>query len=256
MPDSSAILEELITLSRSLGDPARDLAILGEGNTSAQIDLERFYVKASGKQLGTADTESFVECSLARATDALTGPDLSDEQVKQALVRCKMEEGTPVMPSVETFLHAYLLSLADINWVGHTHPTPVNAILCSSNSREAVSGRLFPDEIVCCGPAVCYVEYVDPGLPLARHLRQRVEAFIDEYGMVPKIILMENHGLIAAGRTVRDVETATSMYVKTARVLLGTFAMGGPRYLTAENVARIHTRPDEHYRQKQIHGQV
>jgi rhamnose utilization protein RhaD (predicted bifunctional aldolase and dehydrogenase) len=253
---TNPVLEELISLSRSLGDPTRDLAILGEGNTSAQIDLERFYVKASGKQLGTADEGSFVECSLARAMDVLNGPDLSDALVKDALIHCKTDRENPLMPSVETFLHAYLLSLNDINWVGHTHPTPVNSILCSVNSREAVSGRTFPDEIVCCGPAVCYVEYVDPGLPLARHLRMRVEEFIDEHNMVPKIILMENHGLIATGRTVRDVETATSMYVKTARILIGAYAMGGPRFLTPENVARIHTRPDEHYRQRQIGGKA
>src|SRR5690349_10351026 len=197
MPDSATILQDLITLSRCLGDPSRDLAILGEGNTSAQIDLERFYVKASGKQLGTADEGSFVECSMARAIDTLMGPDLTDAEVKQALVRCRVDEDSGLIPSVETFLHAYLLSLADVNWVGHTHPTPVNAILCSQNSRDAVSGRLFPDEIVCCGPAVCYVEYVDPGLPLARHLRTRVEEFIDEHGMVPKVILMENHGFIS-----------------------------------------------------------
>jgi L-ribulose-5-phosphate 4-epimerase len=252
MPDAAAILSELVTFSRSLGDPARDLAILGEGNTSAQIDLETFYVKASGKQLGSADENSFVEVSLARAMDTLNGPDLSDAEVKTALLCSKVDQSNPLMPSVETFLHAYLLSLADINWVGHTHPAAVNAILCSANSKEAVSGRLFPDEVVCCGPAVCYVEYTDPGLPLARHLRMRVEEFIDVHGMVPKVILMENHGFIATGRTTRDVETATSMYVKTARILLGTYAMGGPRFMTQENVSRIHGRPDEHYRQRQI----
>ena len=37
--------------------------------------------------------------------------------------------------------------------------------------------------------------------------------------MPPKVILMQNHGFIAAGKSVRDVETITSMYVKTARVL-------------------------------------
>ena len=252
MHDSSTILSDLIALTRSLADPARDLAILGEGNTSAQIDLETFLVKASGKEMRTADEISFVGVNLSRALDVLNGPDLSDSEVRQALLHCKTEPDNPTMPSVETFLHGYLLSLSDINYVGHTHPAAVNAILCSVNSREAVSGRLFPDEIVCCGPAVCYVEYTDPGIPLARQLRTRVEEFIDEHGMVPKVILMENHGFIATGRTTRDVETATSMYVKTARILLGTYALGGPRYLTAENVARIHTRPDEHYRQRQI----
>jgi len=42
------------------------------------------------------------------------------------------------------------------------------------------------------------------------------------------------------------------MYVKTARILLGTYAFGGPNFLTSDQVDRIHTRPDEHYRQKQI----
>jgi hypothetical protein len=42
------------------------------------------------------------------------------------------------------------------------------------------------------------------------------------------------------------------MYVKTARVLLGTLAFGGPRYMTADNVARIHTRPDESYRRQML----
>jgi len=40
------------------------------------------------------------------------------------------------------------------------------------------------------------------------------------------------------------------MMVKTARVLLGTYAAGGPSFLTSENVGRIHTRPDEAYRRK------
>ncbi len=251
---SSEILNDLITLSRSLGEPIRDLAMLGEGNTSALIDTETFYVKASGKTMATADANSFVEVSLKRALEILNGPDLSDRKVREALLNSKTDQNDPKMPSVETFLHAYLLSLTDINFVGHTHPTAVNAILCSQHSKEAVSGRLFPDEIVCCGPAICYVDYTDPGLPLARHLKQRVEEFIDEHNMAPKVILMENHGFIATGKTIRDVETATSMYVKTARILAGTFVMGGPRFLTPENVARIHTRPDEHYRQKQIGG--
>jgi rhamnose utilization protein RhaD (predicted bifunctional aldolase and dehydrogenase) len=251
MSDASTILQELINLSRSLGDPARDLAILGEGNTSARVGEANFLVKASGKQLRTADQSSFVLVSLKRAIQVLDGPDLGDLQLRKAMLNCRIGDSDEALPSVETFLHAYLLSLPDVGFVGHTHPTAVNAILCSRNSREAVGGRLFPDEIVCCGPAVCYVEYTDPGLPLARHLRVRVEEFIAAHQMTPKVILMENHGLITVGRTARDVETITAMYVKTANILLGTYALGGPRFLTPENVSRIHTRPDEHYRRKQ-----
>ena len=254
MSNTSTILQELITLSRSLGDPMRDLVILGEGNTSARTDEASFFVKASGKELRTADESSFVLVSLDMALEVLDGPELTDAKVREALFNCRAGITDDTLPSVETFLHAYLLSLPEVRFVGHTHPTPVNAILCSRNSREAITGRLFPDEIVCCGPAVVYVEYTDPGIPLARHLRKRVEEFIDENNMAPRVILMENHGFIALGRTPRDVETVTAMYVKTAWILIGTYALGGPRFLTDENVARIHTRPDEHYRQRQIGG--
>ena len=44
----------------------------------------------------------------------------------------------------------------------------------------------------------------------------------------------------------------TAMAVKTARVLLGTFAAGGPRFMSEHDVARIHTRPDEHFRRLQL----
>jgi rhamnose utilization protein RhaD (predicted bifunctional aldolase and dehydrogenase) len=252
MPDPLPVLDQLIALSRSLGDPARDLAILGEGNTSAKIDNTTFLVKASGKELRTADQHSFVTVSIPRALLALSAGPSADADVKNLLEAAKVDASDPAMPSVETFLHGYLLSLPGIQFVGHTHPIAVNSVMCSKYAKEAVSGRLFPDEIVCCGPAVCYIEYTDPGLVLARTLRERIERFIDEHNMAPKVILMQNHGFIAAGKSVRDVETITSMYVKTARVLLGTYALGGPQFLSSENVARIHTRPDEEYRQKQL----
>lgn len=252
MPNDREILNELITMSRNLGDPSRDLVILGEGNTSARVDERTFLVKASGKELRTADESSFVGVSLARVLEGLDNKGLTDDGVKRVLTESRIDASSDVMPSLETFLHAYLLSLANINFVGHTHPTVVNAILCSVNAREAVRGRIFPDEIVCCGPGICYVEYTDLGLALARHLRKRVEEFTEEHQMAPKVILMENHGLIACGRTSRDVETITSMYVKTANILLGSYVLRGPRFLPPESVARIHTRPDELYRQRKM----
>jgi hypothetical protein len=48
------------------------------------------------------------------------------------------------------------------------------------------------------------------------------------------------------------VEDVTAMMVKTARVLAGAAAVGGPRYLSAHDVDRIHTRPDELYRRQKL----
>lgn len=252
MSDSQAILEELVALSHYMGDPSRDLAILGEGNTSARIDDETFYIKASGQMLETIAPAGFCKARFDRILPLFEGPDLTDAEVKEALLKCKEDDASPVMPSVETFFHAYLLSLPGINYIAHTHPIAVNSILCSVNAREAISGRLFPDEVVCCGVAPCFVEYTDPGIVLSKLIKQRVEEYIEEYGELPKVILMQNHGLIAVAKSPKDARTITNMYVKTARVILGTYALGGPRFMTEEDVRRIHTRPDEHYRQKQL----
>ena len=157
-------------------------------------------------------------------------------------------------PSVETLFHAYLLSLPGVRFVGHTHPTPVNAVLCARDGEALLRGRIFPDEIVCCGIAPAWVPYTDPGQPLAREIRNRTETYREEYGLYPRILLMENHGLIALGDTPQAVESATAMFVKTCRILLGTAALGGPRFLSEENVRRIYTRPDEKYRERGITG--
>jgi ribulose-5-phosphate 4-epimerase/fuculose-1-phosphate aldolase len=76
-----------------------------------------------------------------------------------------------------------------------------------------------------------------------------VERYVQQYGVLPKVILMQNHGLITPAETVQKVIAATAMAVKTAKILLGTLAAGGPNFLAPHHVERIYTRPDEAYRQ-------
>lgn len=248
MTAHSSILKQLVAMSRHLGDPALDYAILGEGNTSARADEETFWVKASGVYLPGVEPTGFVRVRLSPLLAMLDGPDLTDEEVREQTAAAKVDPSVHLRPSVEATLHALALDLPDVHFVGHTHPTVINALTCSAGFEEAIAGRLFPDEIVYCGPAPAIVPWTDPGLPLARKVRKVVRGFVSEYEEMPKTILMQNHGLIALGRTPQDVLNITAMAVKTARILLGTAAFGGPNFLKPEAVRRIHTRPDELYR--------
>ncbi len=242
-------LAELVQMSRRLGQPVNDYVILGEGNTSARIDDERFHVKASGTYLATVDEQEFVEVRIAPVLEMLAAGDLDDDQIKERLTEaCVWRSG--MRPSIETVLHAVLLSAPGINFVAHTHPTPVNALLCCRQWRELLTGRVFPDEIVACGPASVLVPYLDPGLPLARAVRDAVRNYIQDRHEPPKIVLIQNHGLIAMGPTAASVESATAMAVKAARIILGAAAVGELNHLTEEQVARIHTRPDEECRKQ------
>ena len=246
------VLSDLIAMSNHLGDPTLDYAILGEGNTSAKRNDETFWVKASGTNLRTVDESGLVEVRFDRLFELLHSSDISDGAVRAGLTEAKVDPASPGHPSTETVLHAIALSLDGVHYVGHTHPTAINALTCSAAFETAASGRLFPDEIVSCGPASVLVPYTDPGLPLARAVNGLIDEFIERYNEQPKVILIQNHGLIALGATAHEVQAITAMAVKAARVLQGTYAFGGPHTLSPENVRRIHTRPDEQYRRIRI----
>jgi len=196
---SEEVLAQLIAMSRHLGDPDRDYAILGEGNTSAQIDGDTFWVKASGAELRTIEASGFVQVRFKSVLDLLEQESLDDQAVKTALEAARVGPAARARPSVETVLHAIALQLEGVSFVGHTHPTVVNAILCSQKAEEAIAGRLFPDEIVYCGPAPVYIPYTDPGVPLARTFRDAIGRYLNEYLEHPKVILVQNHGLITLG---------------------------------------------------------
>jgi len=243
----------LLKLSHELGREERGLAILGEGNTSCRLDDDTFLVKASGSCLGNLQENQLVACRFAALLPLLDAADLPDAEVEQALLASRVDASQP-KPSVEAVFHAYLLSLPGIEVIGHTHPIAVNQILCAGGhlSRRYAEDRRFPDEIVCCGAKSVQVPYVDPGTPLARAIRERVRAFVETESRPPRLILLQNHGLIACGATPGAILAATLMAEKAAQVFIGAAALGGPSALTPENVARIDSRPDEHYRQRML----
>ncbi|MCC6142370.1 MAG: class II aldolase [Candidatus Hydrogenedentes bacterium] len=246
------ILTQLVEMSRYLGDPKRPYAILGEGNTSARIDDDSFYVKASGTSLSTIDASGFVRVSISKVVGILDDPSAGDAEVQQNLRAAVLDAGDTRMPSVETMLHAVLLQYPEYAFIGHTHPVSTNALLCSKVAREAMSGRLCPDHIVVLGHKSVYVPYVDPGLVLAREVRDRVAQFIDEEGVLPKCIMLENHGFFALADTPKKVLNIHDMGEKMSQILVGTYAVGGPQFMSDEDIRRIDTRPDEHYRQRSI----
>jgi rhamnose utilization protein RhaD (predicted bifunctional aldolase and dehydrogenase) len=246
-------LTALLQLSHELGREDRQMAILGEGNTSARLSAGRFLVKASGSSLGTLREEDVVECNANALLPLLDKSALADEEIETALLASRINPQSK-KPSVEALFHAYCLSLDGVEFVGHTHAVAVNQILCSSRQvgTEFATGRIFPDEIVCCGSASVFVPYTDPGLRLAQAIRDRANEFIKQYDQIPRVILLENHGIITLGRTPAAVLAAMLMAEKAAAIWVGAAMLGGPKFLTPENVARIASRSDEHYRQRAL----
>jgi rhamnose utilization protein RhaD (predicted bifunctional aldolase and dehydrogenase) len=242
------VLDELVGMSAELGSPVHDLAILGEGNTSARADEDTFWVKASGIQLGRAGRDGFVRVRSAPILEAMDGPPLDDAAL-QELLKAVTVEGQR-LPSIETFLHALCLQQEGVQFIGHTHPSVAVGLLSGLQSRDLFAGCLFPDQIVVLGPALAYVPYADPGLPLALTVRKTLLDFLDHEQRGPKVLLMENHGVIALGATVQEILNITHMLVKTCWIVAHSVVAGGPRFLSPAQVDRIDKRPDELARRK------
>lgn len=243
------ILDELVVLSRSIGHPEKDLVILGDGNTSAFISEESFWVKASGSQLNGIDRSGFTEVNTEKALAVLEKTSLSDAELKASFADARVDP-TSKHPSIETVFHALALTMCNARYVAHTHPIAINAILCSKNAREMLSGHLFSESALYLGPEGVIIDYADPGIPIAKALIDQINRFQQRWGQDPRVFYLLNHGLVALGQTPREVENITAMAVKAARILAGTTGFGGPNFISQQDVERITSRPDEEYRRK------
>ena len=249
--NKSERLDALLTLSHELGDARLNMAILGEGNTSAKVSDETFYVKASGSCLATLAEGDVVECQFEPLLAMLENAEMSDQQIVDSLFASRVDSEAR-KPSVEALFHAYLLSLPGVEFVGHTHSVAVNQILCSPLAEKFAKQKLFPDEIVCCGPASVFVPYTDPGLELSKVIRIETKRYIETYSSPPRVILLGNHGIITLGSSPNAVKAAMLMAQKSAEIFVGAAALGGPNFLSPEDVDRIANRIDEHYRQRAL----
>jgi rhamnose utilization protein RhaD (predicted bifunctional aldolase and dehydrogenase) len=244
------VIDELVALSRELGAPANDYAILAEGNTSVALDDARVLLKASGTSLRDATPESFVEARIEALLALLDGAPEDEAAQNEALAACAAPG--PLRPSVEAPLHAVCIRDGGARVVAHTHPSAINALLCSTHAEDVVR-PLFPDQIVVCGAEPLLLPYVDPGLPLARALR---DALRERAGRPPKAVYLRNHGFVALAQTTQEALQITAMAVKAARILQGALTAGGAVFLPPEEVARIDGRLDEAYRRTMLQRQA
>jgi rhamnose utilization protein RhaD (predicted bifunctional aldolase and dehydrogenase) len=248
-------LAELVRVSREVGDPALDLVVLAEGNTSTLLDDRTFFVKGSGAHLARVEAADFAHVRIEPLLEAALDDETCDVG---ALFRSAQVEGaTSRRPSIETLLHAVALGLGDARWVVHTHPTVLTGLLCSTAGEALLrSGPLFPDEAVVCGSHPLFVAYAEPGLELARAFARGLAARVAEGGERPRVVYLANHGLVALGSSATEALAVTAMAVKAARVRLVASTAGGPRPLAQGLIDAVVSREDEIERRAVLVGEA
>ena len=248
------ILRKLVMLSNNLGRENYHFAIIGEGNTSAKIEVdniaESFFVKASGTQLAKVSEKDFIQVYFEPIMQLINAENPGADDINNIFEKAKVDKKCEASPSVETLLHAICLNLEGVNYVGHTHPTAVNRLTCSKSFPENLKGRIYPDEIILLGKESVFIPYVDPGVKLAQKVKKEIEIFLDKCGEKPKSIYFQNHRFVALGSTPADVENITLMADKAAEIRFGALLAGGINTFSEDIVTYIAERTDEKYRQR------
>ncbi|WP_081744557.1 class II aldolase/adducin family protein [Arthrobacter sp. H14] len=250
--DPSLVSEELLGLTRSLGRPQREMAILAEGNTSQWLGEGRFTVKASGSNMASATANDFVVAEVEPLIQVLENRSSTQDDLTEAL-DAGVHNSTRRRGSIEASIHAAVHAVDPTGFVAHTHPTAVVSVLASIHAAEAYEYAVYSDEAVVVG-APLFVPYAQPGIDLGRLFYRRLREYSDHNGQLPSLILLQNHGIAALGPSVSGVEAVSEMAVKGAQVRIAAYSMGGVSPIPAESMKSFFARTDITERRQHLSG--
>lgn len=192
--ETGRLLAELVDASRSLGaDP--QLVLHGGGNTSVKAswldvtgeELPALFIKGSGHNLATIDSDGFTPMDLTRLRRLLPPTELTPDDLAEELRRAMFSTTAP-RPSVETLVHTLLPHTA----VLHSHADAILAVTNTPEGRSRIT-ELFGDRVLVVG-------YAMPGPELAAACVRAWDEAAERQGRIEGLVVLQ-HGLFTVGDT-------------------------------------------------------
>lgn len=208
MDDAASLHEQLIRLSNHYGSQVEH-ARAGGGNASVKHDGV-LHIKPSGTTLAGLRAEDLVPLRVDVLLEALASDAVVEgDQVTAAANAARVGEPDGRRPSVEILFHALLPEAL----VLHLHPLVANAVTCNRHGRR-LAQQMFGDDVV-------WVDYIDPGVPLARGIDAARREHAQRTGRpAPATILLGNHGIIVAGDSSDEVSSRIDHLTSTIRAAI------------------------------------
>jgi len=214
----SGPLQEFTRMSQTAGSRS-DYVQGGGGNTSCKLDDSLMAIKASGFQLSQIEPDNayaVIDFPALRAFYASGEAPFEDvEKAGSAAAReaTRTIDGLPVLrPSVEAGFHALLDT-----FVLHTHPVYGNLLTCAAEGPQLAAEVMAPT-----GENFAFVPYINPGAQLTFAIQSARQAATKD-GVPPKVIFLQNHGVIVTGPTAQfcldlhdQVNAAIASYFQTS----------------------------------------
>ncbi len=226
-------LDLLVYASRLIGAET-SLVVWGGGNSSVKLteadfrgrDCHVLRVKGSGSDMKSVTRKDFPGVWMDDLLPLLARDEMTDEEMVAYLAHCLIEQNAP-RPSIETLLHGFVPADAVI----HTHADAIAALTNTDRGREVVR-KVY-------GDAVVFIPYRRPGFRLSKEVAAAARDHPGARGVV-----LEKHGLITWGTTVKEAYLSTVEMVSRAEAEIAE-ASRGRRVFGAVRVAPL---PEERRR--------
>jgi rhamnulose-1-phosphate aldolase/alcohol dehydrogenase len=225
-------LDLLVYASRLVGAES-SLVVWGGGNTSIKT-VERDHrgretgvlrVKGSGSDLKSIQRKDFPGVRMDDIRALLERQDMGDQEMVDYLAHSLMEVGGP-RPSIETLLHGFVGAHA----VVHTHADAIVSLTNNDRAADVVGGVYGKDVIA--------LAYRRPGFKISRDVADTIVEHPEA-----RALLLERHGTITWGQTVREAYEGTIELISRAEEAIaerrrGRRLFGGPRVPVREPAER------------------
>jgi rhamnulose-1-phosphate aldolase/alcohol dehydrogenase len=198
-------LDRLVYASRLVGAET-SLVVWGGGNTSIKT-IERDHrgrevsvlrVKGSGSDLKSVQRKDFPGVRMDDVLALLDRMDMGDQEMVNYLAHALQDPGG-TRPSIETLLHGFLSAYA----VVHTHADAVVSLTNNDRSSDVMSDVYGKDVIA--------LAYRRPGFRISREVATAIAEQPEA-----KALVLERHGTITWGVTVREAYEATIELISRA----------------------------------------
>jgi len=161
-------------------------------------------------------------------------------------------EELPYNPVLFKVLPALRMLLSDdkVKVIRYRHNTLISRYYQNQQEFHKISLPLTPDIIVYCKTRYLFIEQSATADKILDSIRMQLPRFQNEYGYLPKIIIIKNAGLIALEDSAASAETVLDVYEDLIKVSHYSSLCGGTKTLTPDQVAFIDKWEVENYRRK------
>lgn len=133
-------------------------------------------------------------------------------------------------PSSERMLHIeFYKKRPEMNYVMHVHSPYLTAF---ASAGIALDDKISP-EIIYCFEKVPLAEYSIPG---SKELVEKTSKYFENYD----VVLMANHGVIIAGKDIKDAFYKLDLCENYAKTVICAKLLGGAKILPEEEVEKIY----------------